>query len=144
MKRRSAAFSLVEVTLALGIASFALIAIFGLLPTGLQSFRQSLDQTVCSRISQHLISQAQLTDYAQLAQLTQQGPYYFNEEGTPVTQPSLGKYRGSLVIDTNTFPDASCNRESFSRVALQIFDNARPTNSAPIWAGPAHLSNLGK
>lgn len=39
------AFSLVEVTLALGIASFALIAVFGLLPVGVSSNRTSLEQT---------------------------------------------------------------------------------------------------
>ena len=44
------AFSLVEVTLALGIASFCLIAVFGLLPTGLNSIKASLAQTAATNL----------------------------------------------------------------------------------------------
>ena len=39
-----AGFSLIEVVIALGIISFALVAVIGLLPTGLNSQRQAVDQ----------------------------------------------------------------------------------------------------
>ena len=39
------AFSLVEVTLALGIAAFCLIAVFGLMPVGVQTNRNAISQT---------------------------------------------------------------------------------------------------
>lgn len=42
---RSSAFSLVEVSIALGIAAFCLLAIFGLLPIGLTSNQMSVEQT---------------------------------------------------------------------------------------------------
>jgi len=46
MKRqRTSAFSLVEVTLALGIAAFCLIAVFGLMPVGMQTNRNAKSQT---------------------------------------------------------------------------------------------------
>ncbi len=48
--KRIRAFSLVEVTLALGVASFALTAIFGLLPLGLMLSRGAIDQTAASGI----------------------------------------------------------------------------------------------
>jgi hypothetical protein len=44
------AFSLVEVTLAMGIAAFCLIAVFGLLPVGLMSNQNSLEQTAASSL----------------------------------------------------------------------------------------------
>jgi uncharacterized protein (TIGR02598 family) len=44
------AFSLVEVTLALGIAGFCLIAVFGLLPVGIQTNQRSISQTVATAI----------------------------------------------------------------------------------------------
>jgi type II secretory pathway pseudopilin PulG len=50
MKRGSSAFSLVEVTLALGIAAFCLIAIFGLMPVGVQTNRNSTSQTAATNI----------------------------------------------------------------------------------------------
>lgn len=42
---RNAAFSLVEVTLALGIAAFAMISILGLLPVGLSGAQRATEQT---------------------------------------------------------------------------------------------------
>jgi uncharacterized protein (TIGR02598 family) len=51
MKRAShCAFSLVEVTLALGIAAFCLIAVFGLMPVGVQTNRNATSQTAATNI----------------------------------------------------------------------------------------------
>jgi uncharacterized protein (TIGR02598 family) len=44
------AFSMVEVTLALGVAAVALLAIVGLLPVGLQNNRLSSEQTAAPKI----------------------------------------------------------------------------------------------
>ena len=41
----SRAFSLVEIALALGVASFCLLAVFSLLPVGLQTNKAAVDQT---------------------------------------------------------------------------------------------------
>jgi type II secretory pathway pseudopilin PulG len=46
----SAAFSLVEVTLALGVASFCLIVLLGLLPSGLKTQQSSVQQTTANQI----------------------------------------------------------------------------------------------
>ena len=48
--RRVHAFSLVEVTLALGVAAFCLLAVFGLIPVGLQTNRNSTSQTGATNI----------------------------------------------------------------------------------------------
>src|SRR5947208_9565294 len=53
MKRslaETAAFSLVEVTLALGVAAFCLIAVLGLLPTSLKTQQASIQQTTANQI----------------------------------------------------------------------------------------------
>ena len=47
---KGSAFSLVEVTLALGIAAFGLIAVFGLLPTGLNTNQASIRQTAAANV----------------------------------------------------------------------------------------------
>ena len=51
LSRQTTAFSLVEVTLALGIMAFCLVAIFGLLPTGLNTSRDAIAQTVAANIA---------------------------------------------------------------------------------------------
>ena len=45
-------FSLIEVTLALGIVSIGLIAILGLLPHGIESGRRAADNTIAATIAQ--------------------------------------------------------------------------------------------
>ena len=54
--RRLHAFSLVEVTLALGIAAFCLIAVFGLVPVGVQTNRNATSQTAATNILSSVIS----------------------------------------------------------------------------------------
>src|SRR6266571_3426648 len=48
--RRVHAFSLVELTLALGVAAFCLLAVFGLMPIGVQTNRSSTSQTAAANI----------------------------------------------------------------------------------------------
>lgn len=53
---RIAAFSLVEITLALGVAAFALLAIMGMLPTALKTQQTSIQQTTANQIISTLFS----------------------------------------------------------------------------------------
>jgi uncharacterized protein (TIGR02598 family) len=48
--QRFTAFSLVEVTLAIGVAAFSLLAIFGLLATGVQTNHTAIEQTASGDI----------------------------------------------------------------------------------------------
>ena len=58
MKRLTAAvaFSLVELTLAIGIAAFCLIAVFGLIPVGVQTNRNATSQTAATNILSSVVS----------------------------------------------------------------------------------------
>jgi uncharacterized protein (TIGR02598 family) len=53
---KAAAFSLVEVTLALGIAAFCLITVFALLPVALKTQQASIQQTTANTISSQIIA----------------------------------------------------------------------------------------
>lgn len=50
------AFSLVELTLALGIAAFCLMAVFGLMPVGVQTNRNATSQTASTSILANVVS----------------------------------------------------------------------------------------
>jgi uncharacterized protein (TIGR02598 family) len=50
------AFSLVEVVLALGVISIAIVAILGVIPTGLQTSHSAQDETRAAEIAQSVIS----------------------------------------------------------------------------------------
>ena len=55
------AFSLIEVVLALGVAAFSLIAVFGLLPVGVQTNRNSTAQTATTGILASVIADLRAT-----------------------------------------------------------------------------------
>ncbi len=56
-----AAFSLVEVTLAIGIAAFCLIAVFGLMPVGVQTNRNATSQTAATNIVAGVVADLRAT-----------------------------------------------------------------------------------
>jgi len=57
-------FSLVEVTLALGVAAVCLLAIFGLLPIGLNSNQASVEQTTAASLTRSIVSDLRSTPVA--------------------------------------------------------------------------------
>ena len=62
MKRANhSGFSLVEVTLAIGIAAFCLIAVFGLIPVGVQTNRNATSQTAATNIIASVIADMRAT-----------------------------------------------------------------------------------
>jgi len=115
VRRPQAAFSLVEVTIAIGIVAFAFISVLGLIPTGLNDSRQAIDATVGSQIMQRVVNEAQQTDFDQLikdyAGITISGTTagvkyarFFDDQGAeviPVSQampPTLSSSEKSRII----------------------------------------------
>ena len=61
---KNSAFSLVEVTLALGVAAFCLIAVFGLIPVSMQTNRNATSQTASTSIIASVVADLQATPTA--------------------------------------------------------------------------------
>ncbi len=61
---RAAAFSLVELVLALGVAAFCLIAVFGLMPVGMQTNRNATSQTAATSIVAAIVADLRTTPAA--------------------------------------------------------------------------------
>ncbi len=79
-QRSNAAFSLVEVTMAIGIIAFSFVALFGLLPTGMRTFRASVDATNDITMMQDMNAMVQVTAWKKIGDLTGD-EFYFDEEG---------------------------------------------------------------
>lgn len=60
----SRGFSLVEITVALGIVGFCLLALFGLLPVGLNSNQISVEQTLAANLATMLTADLRATPIA--------------------------------------------------------------------------------
>src|SRR5436190_21311438 len=59
--RRVHAFSLVEITLALGVAAFCLLAVFGLVPVGVQTNRNATSQTAATSVIAAVVADLRAT-----------------------------------------------------------------------------------
>jgi uncharacterized protein (TIGR02598 family) len=120
-QRKRAAFSLVEVTLALGVAGFCLLAVFALLPMGVQTnqaaFSQTAATTILSDVSADIRVAAQSNSGSVTSPMygivipasgstnTTPQPFYFDGQGgfSKTIQPA-SRYR--LAV---TFPAPSSN-----------------------------------
>lgn len=89
-------FSLVEVVLSVGVVAFAFLAIFSLLPAGLEVFHQAMDATVSANIVQRVTSDVEQTDFNTLLNNPTTGHYftmplrYFDEQGTEIKVQNVG------------------------------------------------------
>lgn len=103
-----AGFTLVEVTLAIGIISFAFVAMFGMLPVGLNVSRQAMDTTIEAQIVQQMKTQALQTDFSMLDELSGADEVYFDDQGKQVDQ-SAGIYQAKYsAVSANTkLPDGT-------------------------------------
>jgi uncharacterized protein (TIGR02598 family) len=115
---QTASFSLVEITVALGIGAFCLIAILGLLPIGVQSNRDSSSQTAATTIMGNVIADMRATPNGSTTSTQYQVTF-----GTAKTM----YFDGSGHFSTSVAPD--------SRYQLNIaFPNSGGGTFAPTYA----------
>ena len=85
-------FSIIEVTVALGIIGLALIAIVGLLPTGLQTHSTAQEEARATSALNMVTSAAESLHYYNplgSANPTWAFPHYFSDNPDPVTNPTM-------------------------------------------------------
>ena len=87
--RQPAAFSLVEVTLALGIMAFCMVAIFGLLPTGLNTSRDAIAQTAAANIAGALAADLRQAPAATSTTPNPQTPRFLISVPTPASNQTV-------------------------------------------------------
>ena len=80
-RRRSSGFSLVEIVIAVGVVSFALIALLGLLPAGLKTFKGTMNMAVGSQIAQRVFNDIQVSDWSTIGATNR----FFDEQGNELT-----------------------------------------------------------
>ena len=100
----TAAFSLVEVTLAMGIAAFSLLAVFALLPVGVQTNRNAISQTAATGIVASVIADLRATPKPPAVNTSSQYQIVF---GTPKTLYFDSVGRCSIDLNGSTKTDGS-------------------------------------
>jgi uncharacterized protein (TIGR02598 family) len=141
---RRAGFSLVEVTVATGIAAFGIITLLGLLPSGMSMFRDAMNVTVSSQIAQRLIKEAVQTDYDLLIETTgESAPVpgqpvvkdvrYFTDEGVelPASEAAQAIFHAYMRVMPGTdLPTMTGGLENSSLATLTVQVALNPQNQS--------------
>lgn len=122
---RGDAFSLIEVTLALGVAGFCLIAMFGLLPVSLRSNQAAMEQTAANSIVTSISTDMRATSPTVpvgTATVTKQYAIGIPADGSQATQ----------TIFFNGERKASATKQTDSRYAAKVtfLINSSPRGAA--------------
>lgn len=113
MTKRRLGFSLVEVTLALGIAAFCLLAAFALLPIGAQTHRAAIGDTEAVGILSAIVSDMRATSKSATtsAQFSiafgTSKDVYFDEARRPTPSSAGAKYRATISFPANSTTTAT-------------------------------------
>ncbi len=121
---KTSGFSLAEVTIAIGIISFGLTAILGILPVGMSTFRTAVDTSVSSQIVQRVSSEASQAEFSNLVGngVVEYAVEYFDEQGNKLPTADGAIYHSKLVATTpapipgGTLPD-------LARLTIDIVHN---------------------
>lgn len=113
-RSRHRAFSLVEVTMAIGLVTFTMMVILGILPIGLQTVHDSAVQQTLSKLSEQIRADLQHVPFNATSAAPDYGldamkgvNYFYNREGVKVTESDpLRYFQVSLDVTNAVVPGA--------------------------------------
>jgi uncharacterized protein (TIGR02598 family) len=127
-RNRPAGFSLVEVALALGIVSFVLLSLLGLMTVSLDAGRRSYEDTTVASLAQVVANELRTNSYSSLPNTNFER--YFSYDGEP-SDAGAAHYRCTIQAETHTsaeLPSAVRDASQGVRLRLSFFwppDNPR-------------------
>jgi uncharacterized protein (TIGR02598 family) len=138
------AFTLIEVVFSLGICSFAIVSMLGLMALGLTTTRKSMDLNTETAITQQLSGEAQVLNYSVITNVASpyranfQGNRYFDEEGGELTNnpvPGNYVYTASVSVNACQLPGTTTSSTVASELIFNISTRRQPgvTNSYYLW-----------
>lgn len=116
-------FSLVEVTIALGLISFGLVTMIGLMPTGLEVLRNSTQQTIDTQILQQISNDLVVNSFNSRSDFStfNTATLYFNEEAQLLASGTGARYKAVLQDQSPSLPGLSqSDVQSFSSSLKRI------------------------
>ena len=131
-RKRNAAFSLIEIVIALGVVGFAVVPMVGILPVGLSNFRSAADISVGTQISQRIINELQQSDFdvltgggGNLGGSFCKTVRYFDDQGNELatTQRTAALYEVNIRIMPATDLPASGTNPNLATATIQVANN---------------------
>lgn len=109
-------FSLVEVTLAIGIISFGMLSVIGMIPVGLSTIRHAIDERIEAQIAQGMKAEILLTPFSELSETYAKKTFHFDAEGKPTDQQGLSHFQVKTDLVAAIYPGATDEPEVWNAV----------------------------
>lgn len=122
MPSRQSGFSLIEVTIAIGVLAFAAVSILGLIPNGLATGMRSHQTMIASRLAAEVQSELQQVGLASLPTDTT----FFDVDGRVATNSSTAVFEVYRTIEDCPVPGATSPK--LKRVVVQVVKNPARTS----------------
>lgn len=108
---RTRGFTLVEVTMSIGIVSFALLTMIGLLPAGLGSLRDSNQQSINAQILQRTSSGLVVAGFSNRADFSgfSGTNLYFDGEAQLLASSAGARYQAAVTVQVPSVPGVAGN-----------------------------------
>ncbi len=129
IKKNRNGFTLVELTLAIGVMSFALVAILGLMPVGLKTSQDAILDTTKAQILQKVTTDLSMISFGEELDEYITKEHYFDYEGKMVDSAEDGIFVMEVVdneVKSPQFPgveEVSEMEERLGRVLVSIQRN---------------------
>lgn len=141
----SGGFSLVEVTISLGLVAFIAVSVIGLLPTGLSAMRNAVSQTVEAQIVRSIAGQSVVANFTNL---TAGSPFYFDHEGQSMASADNATYTVTVSQHAPVFPGseraAAGLSESLVNLRIEIVGRPTPQAVGTTTVRTLQVANYGK
>ena len=115
-------FSLIEVTIAMGVMAFAAIAILGIIPNGLAAATRSSQTTIAARLASEVQSEIQQVGLASFA-TDATNTTYFDGDGKFLPDNTGAVYYVYRSVKACPLPGQEESADSFKRVIVQVVKN---------------------
>ena len=115
------AFSLVEVALAVGIVSFAMLGVMGTLSVGLQTVRDSINETAKANIAGHLRGELQRIPFTEseasnyTIDTLEKETYFYSRDGLLTTSTDARAYYKAVFKVSDGVVSSSDGASSFQK-----------------------------
>ncbi len=130
---RQKAFSLIEVTLAIGIVAFAMIPLLGLVPVGLNAAQNSMRQTANTHILNQVSSGLDRLPFGDQVDDYVNQTLYFDYNGAPVSTAADSIFTVTMTALGPSFPGSAQLtgiNQYLKRVRVNILPSGHPENEA--------------
>lgn len=119
--------------MALGIASFVLISLLGLMTVSLNASKRAYEDTTVASIAQTVLSEIRIDGFGRLTNGTPFSDRYFSYDGTSLSGPENAYYKcniRSFAHTSGVLPSSALKATAGVRVSLAFFwpPNSTKTN----------------